>query len=172
MALKPRYKRRIIWSVVTIVAAAIVALVIIPPMITLDGMRGKIEHAIETQTGITAQITGNVHFSLLGRATIVAHDVVIPNGHIDAVMFSVPLTHIFNLADAQLSNRIIVGGATLEISSLDAPDFAHVVDIYDSNMIHTRYYTLRIYYEMGTNNELLYLLQPPDPLQMEKAMQY
>ena len=135
MALKPRYKRRIIWSVVTIVAAAIVALVIIPPMITLDGMRGKIEHAIETQTGITAQITGNVHFSLLGRATIVAHDVVIPNGHIDAVMFSVPLTHIFNLADAQLSNRIIVGGATLEISSLDAPDFAHVVDIYDSNII-------------------------------------
>lgn len=135
MALKPRYKRRIIWSVVTIVAAVIVALVIIPPMITLDGMRGKIEHAIETQTGITAQITGNVHFSLLGRATIVAHDVVIPNGHIDAVMFSIPLTHIFNLADAPLSNRIIVGGAKLEISSLDAPDFVHAVDIYDSNII-------------------------------------
>ena len=73
MALKPRYKRRILWTAVFITTAGALALVIVPPMITINNMRPKIAQAIYQQTGITAQIDGNIHFSLLGRVTIVAH---------------------------------------------------------------------------------------------------
>ena len=132
MALKPRYKRRILWTAVFITTAGALALVIVPPMITINNMRPKIAAAIYQQTGINAQIDGNIHFSLLGRATIVAHNVSIPMGHIDAVMFSVPITDIFNLDNASLQGRIGIHGAKLNIESLAAPDFNNAVDIYNS----------------------------------------
>lgn len=132
MALKPRYKRRILWTAVFITTVGALALVIVPPMITINSLRPKIAQAIYQQTGINAQIDGNVRFSLLGRATIVAHNVSVPMGHIDAVMFSVPIADIFNLDNASLQGRIGIHGAKLHIDSLVAPDFNNAVDIYDS----------------------------------------
>jgi len=35
MAIKPRYKRRIGWTIVGVVAAAVVAVVFVPPLIPL-----------------------------------------------------------------------------------------------------------------------------------------
>lgn len=132
MALKPRYKRRILWTAVFITTAGALALVIVPPMITINNMRPKIAQAIYQQTGITAQIDGNIHFSLLGRVTIVAHDVTVPMGHIDAVIFSVPISDMFDLNNASLHGRIGIYDARLHIDSLAAPDFNNAVDIYNS----------------------------------------
>lgn len=55
MALKPRYKRRIFWSFLIFIGIAVLALILIPPMITLNGMKPKIEQAIEEQTGVKAK---------------------------------------------------------------------------------------------------------------------
>lgn len=132
MALKPRYKRRILWTTVLVTTGCVLALIIVPPMITINNMRPKIAAAIYQQTGINAQIDGNVHFSLLGRVTIVAHDVTVPMGHIDAVMFSVPISDMFDLNNASLHGRIGIYGARLHIDSLAAPDFDHAIDIYNS----------------------------------------
>ena len=134
MALKPRYKRRIFWSSVTIIGVIVMAIVIVPPMITLNNLKPKIEQTISEQTGVPAKINGDVHFSLLGRATIVAHDVSVTNGEIGAVMFSVPLTDIFNLDNATLSGDITIYDANISISNLIPQDFNLPLEINNSNI--------------------------------------
>ena len=132
MALKPRYKRRILWTIITIVGLFIMAIIIVPPMITLNNLKPKIEQTIVEQTGVNATINGDIHFSLLGRATIVAHDVQIPNGEIGAMMFSVPLTHIFNIENAPLSGDITVYNADISINNLIPKNFNYPVEIHNS----------------------------------------
>lgn len=134
MSLKPRYKRRILWSCIIAIGVIAIAVVLVPPMITLNNMRPRLEQAIATQTGVTAQIRGDIHFSLLGRATIVAHDVYIPNGQIGALMFSVPLTSIFNLDSAQLNGDISIYDAQITISNLIPQNIPHVIDIHNSTI--------------------------------------
>ena len=115
MALKPRYKRRIFWTTVVVIGAFAAAIVIVPPMITLNNLKPKITRAISEQTGIAAHINGDVHFSLLGRATIVANDVDISHGNIGAIMFTVPLTSIFDLSTAPLTGDITIYDADITI---------------------------------------------------------
>ena len=134
MALKPRYKRRIFWSIITIIGVIILAMIVVPPMITLNNLKPKIEQTISEQTGVPAKINGDVHFSLLGRATIVAHDVSVANGEIGAVMFSVPLTDIFNLDNATLSGDITIYDANISISNLIPQDFNLPLEINNSNI--------------------------------------
>ena len=97
MALKPRYKRRLYWSLITIIGAIALATIIIPPMITLNKFRPAMEKSIHEQMAVSAKLTGDIHFSLIGGATIVAHDVLIPDARIGAVMFSVPFHSMFDL---------------------------------------------------------------------------
>ena len=132
MALKPRYKRRIFLSFLIFIGLVVMAIVIVPPMITLNHLKPKLEQTIVEQTGVPARIDGDIHFSLLGRATIVAHDVTIPNGEIGALMFSVPLTSIFNLENAPLSGKLAVYRADLVLNNLRPKDFRHPVEIHDS----------------------------------------
>lgn len=134
MALKPRYKRRIFWTIVSVIAAIGLAIVLIPPMISLNSLKPKIEQAITEQTGVSAKIGGDVHFSLLGRATIVAHDVTIPMGEINAAMFTVPFTSIFDFENAPLNGDIIIFGADLTIQTLALPDFNHDINIHNSKI--------------------------------------
>ena len=134
MALKPRYKRRIFWSALVVVGLFIMAIAIIPPLITLNNLKPKIQQTIAEQTGITAQINGDVHFSLLGRTTIVAHDVTISNGTIGALMFSVPITHIFDLDNAPLSGKITIYNANLSIGNLIPGQFNHAIEIHNSEI--------------------------------------
>ena len=135
MALKPRYKRRIFWSIIITFGIFIMALVFIPPMINLNYLGPKITQTIAEQTGIETKINGDIHFSLLGRATIVAHDVTIPHGTIDSLMFSIPLTHIFNLDDAPLTGDITVYRANITIYNLMPQNFNYPVEIHNS-IIH------------------------------------
>ena len=133
MALKPRYKRRIFWSLISLIGLIAIAIVIVPPMITLNSLKPKIEKTISEQTGVTAKINGNINFSLLGRATIVANDVDIQIGNIGALMFSVPLTSIFDIDNAPLTGDIAVYNANVAIDTLIPKNFNHQIDIYNTN---------------------------------------
>ena len=55
MSLKPRYRRRIFWTALTVVGLAVMAIVLIPPMITLNNLKPKIEQTIAEQTGVVAK---------------------------------------------------------------------------------------------------------------------
>ncbi|MDR1360875.1 MAG: hypothetical protein LBJ18_01015 [Rickettsiales bacterium] len=113
--MKPRYKRRIFWSFTGLAGALALCVVIIPPFINLDRLRPQIENVL----GI--QIDGPVHFSLLGRATIAIHDVKLPNGTVDSVVFAVPLSSVFDLGALRLPDKITVSGARLQVSELSPP---------------------------------------------------
>ena len=134
MALKPRYKRRIFWTTVVVIGAFAAAIVIVPPMITLNNLKPKITRAISEQTGIAAHINGDVHFSLLGRATIVANDVDISHGNIGAIMFTVPLTSIFDLSTAPLTGDITIYDADITISNLIPQNLNHEIEIHNSEI--------------------------------------
>lgn len=134
MALKPRYKRRIFWTIMSVAGAAAIAVVVVPPMVTLNSLKPRIEQVIAEQTGITAKIRGDVHFSLLGRATIVAHDIVVPMGDIGAAMFAMPLSDLLDLNNAVFSGNITIYNASVTVDSLAPQDFNHNITIYNSNV--------------------------------------
>jgi len=134
MALKPRYKRRIFWTAVIATGVVAIGVVLVPPMITLNGLKPKIADAIAQQTGISAEIRGDVHFSLLGRATIVAHDIVVPMGSVGAAMFAIPLSGIFDLADAPLTGDVAVYGANIVADTLVPQNFGHNISINNSTI--------------------------------------
>ena len=132
MALKPRYKRRIGWTLIGAVAAAFIALVFVPPAITLNYMKPQLVEAVKTQTGITSEINGDVNFSLLGHATIVARDIVVPFGTIHSAIFSVPWLSVFKPNNAELTGPISIYGAHFTINNLDAIDFNTKIIVYNS----------------------------------------
>lgn len=132
MALKPRYKRRIFWATVSVLGLIAMAVIFVPPMINLNYLKPKIETAVLDQTGIDAQIDGDVHFSLLGGVLIVAHDVHVPMGEINSAMFAVPLKTIFNASSAQLSKHITLYGANLTVENLAPQLYDTDIELHDS----------------------------------------
>ena len=134
MAIKPKHRRRIYWTLASLVGALFLAAIIIPPMINLNKFRPMIETAIKTQMSVPAQLNGDINFSLVGGTTIVAHDVVVPNARIGAVMLSVPFRDMFNMERAQLKSRVIVYDADITIEKLEPAAFNHEIEIYNSNI--------------------------------------
>lgn len=134
MALKPRYKRRIFWTTIGIISVTALGIVVIPPMINLNALKPRLQSAILQQTGIDADIRGDVHFSLLGRATIVAHDVTTPMGNIRNVAFSVPLIDIFDLESANLTGDIQIYGGKFHIDTLESDPINHTINIYNTTV--------------------------------------
>ena len=98
--MKARHRRIVFFSILSVFLALILAAIIIPPMINLERMRPGFESALLSQTGTTAKINGRINVSLLGRAHVVAHDVIVPNGKIDSVMFTIRLSEIFDVSNA------------------------------------------------------------------------
>ena len=134
MAIKPRYKRRIAWTAVGIVASAAVALVFVPPAITLNYMKPQLIDAVKSQTGISPEFRGDINFSLLGRATLVAHDVVVPFGTIHSILFNVPWFSVFNPSDAKLDGPVSIYGGKFKIDNLNAFDFNTKITLYNSSI--------------------------------------
>lgn len=130
--MKPRYKRRIFWTTVSVLATGALTLVIAPSFVNLNNLKPKIQTAIFEQTGLNTKIDGNVNFSLLGGATIVAHHVMVDNGTLEHVLFSVPISKIFNLDTAELTGRIFIYGAKFDVSELVPPKFDNKIDFKDS----------------------------------------
>ena len=135
MALKPRHKRRIFWTTVISIAVILLASVLIPPFITLNGFKSVVEQSVHTQTNVPLKLNGDIHFSLVGGATIVAHDVDIPDAKIGSVLFSIPFRSFFNLKDAKLNDAVIIYDADINIKKLEPAFFNHNIEIYNSNII-------------------------------------
>lgn len=134
MSIKPRYKRRILWSIITLVGLIGLLFVIVPPMINLNKLKPKLQRTIWQQTGTSAKINGDIHFSLLGGATIVAHDIDIESGHINNISFTVPLRYIFKIDSAPLSGDISVHGGRLAVSRLEQVRFNHDINLYNTTV--------------------------------------
>ena len=132
--MKARHKRLVFLIVLSVLALFGLAVAIIPPMISLNRLKPHFEHVILSQTGIPAKINGNIHMSFLGRTTVVVRDVKIPDGKIDSVLFSVPLSSIFDISQAPLTERIILDGAKLEIKEIIAPKIIRPIDLRDSEV--------------------------------------
>ena len=132
MALKPRYKRRIAWTLVGFIAAVFVAFVFVPPAITLNKIKPELAAVVLEQTGIPAEFNGDVNFSMLGRTTIVARDITVPFGTIHSAMFSVPWLSIFDSSYAKLTGPISLYGANFSINNLNAINFRTKIVLYNS----------------------------------------
>ncbi|MBQ2017594.1 MAG: hypothetical protein II208_03670, partial [Alphaproteobacteria bacterium] len=134
MALKPRYKRRIFWTTICTIAAIAVAIILIPPMITLNSFKPIVEKSIYEQTNVPLKLKSDVHFSLIGGATIVAHDVSVPTAEIGSVMFSIPFRSFFDLEHAKLNGPVVIYDANITIDKLMPVSFNHNIEIYNSDL--------------------------------------
>ena len=132
MALKPRYKRRIFWIFVSILAIFILAIIVVPPRINLNKMRPQIEEAIVAQTGIDAKINGDINFSMLGRTTVIAHDVVVPMGTIKHVVFSIGIADMFDIKKAKFDGNINIVGAHIRVEKIVPSEFNYNIGITNS----------------------------------------
>ena len=132
--LTQKYKSRILWIALAAVGILLFSFLVIPPMIRLDSLKPKIEEVILTQTGIPATIHGHVNISLLGYATIVAHDISVPNGVISSCEFAIPLYKIFNIKTANISVDINIRGASLVIDKIVPFDMNTNIKIKDSTI--------------------------------------
>ena len=130
--------RTVFWSLLSLAAAFVLALIVVPPFINMNRLAPRIESAILNQTGLHATIHGKVRLSLLGRAKISAHDITVqelaPGNRINYVRFTVPVSSIFNLGTAPIPNAITIGGADLIISQLSPPAFNNTLFIVDSTV--------------------------------------
>ncbi len=134
MNIKPRHKRRFFWTVITLVGLTVIGIVCIPPLINLNKMKPLLEAKLYEQTGIVTKINGDINFSLLGSATIFAHDIQIPTGKIGSISFSVPLKQIFNLQNATLNKNIGVHNANITITDLFPYTVSHDIHIYNATL--------------------------------------
>ena len=127
--LKPRHKRRIFWSFCLFFTVFLLCIIIIPPFLNLNHLKEKLETTILNNTGKKVEIKGNINFSLLGRITLVANNVVFENGNINWVRFGIPLLDIFHPSIAELSNRIVIDGGFIKLESLKPINYTYKMDI-------------------------------------------
>ena len=118
MSIKPKYKHRLIWFLVSIIGLLSLYIIVLPPIIHLNSLKPKIQDAIFAQTGIRATIHGDINFSLLGKTTIIAHNITIPDGFISSFEFSIPWSDMFNIQNAKISDNITINGASLVINKI------------------------------------------------------
>ena len=134
MASKNTFKSKILWIIVFFIAILTTAIIIVPPMINLNFLKPKIENVILTKTGIPAQIHGNINFSLMGHATIVANNISIPNGTVSSCEFAIPFFDIFDIKNATISNNIIINGASVSIDKITPFKMDNQITVYNSKI--------------------------------------
>lgn len=134
MALKPRHRRRIFWGIICTIIALVMAMIFIPPMITLNSLKPMVEKSVAEQTNVPAKLNGDIHFSLIGGATIVAHDVNVPTAHIGSVIFSIPFRSFFDIKNARLNGPVVVYDADITIDKLAPAFFNHNIELYNSDI--------------------------------------
>ncbi len=134
MATKIKRTHKILIFVLSFIALIGLSVVVVPPMITLNGMKPKIEEIILNQTGVPAKIHGDINFSLMGKATIVAHNISVPNGVVSSVEFTFPFFDIFNIKNANISKDIYVNGASLYVEKIVPFDINNNIIVNNSNV--------------------------------------
>ena len=128
------FKHKFIWFLMFIFVALALAIILIPPRINLNFLKPKIENVIFTQTGVPARIHGDINFSLIGHATIIANDITVPNGTISSCKFTIPFFDIFDLKNARVASDIVVSGANLFIENLTPFEIKNTITVNDSNV--------------------------------------
>ncbi len=103
-------------------------------MVTLNTFKPIIESAINTQMNVPAKLNGDIHFSLIGGTTIVAHDVNVPTATIGSVMLSIPFHDLFDMQNAQLKKAVSIYDANIDINNLSPASFNHDIKIYNSKI--------------------------------------
>jgi len=132
MALRPKHKRKIFWGILGIFCLIIATLLTLPTFITLNSLRPRLETAIESQTGETVKINGDINFGILGRTTIIANNVVFKNGTAKKITITIPFSGLFDLEHTTLSGDISLYGAKINISSLVGNETNYNIIIKDS----------------------------------------
>ncbi|MBR5904384.1 MAG: hypothetical protein IKZ49_02510, partial [Alphaproteobacteria bacterium] len=112
MFIKTKFYHILLWIFAGIIGLFALSVIVIPPMIDLNSLKPKIENIIFNETGMPAEIHGNIHFSLMGNPTIVVHNVSIPNGVISSCEFRIPWADIFDINNANINSEIIINGAS------------------------------------------------------------
>ena len=123
-----------LWFIASFVAVLALAIIFVPPMINLNSLKPKIENIIFSQTGISAQIHGNVNFSMLGKTHLVAHNISVPNGIVSSAEFAIPFFDIFNMENANISGDISIKGASLFIEKLVPFNIKNTIIVHDSKV--------------------------------------
>jgi hypothetical protein len=118
MSIKPRHKRGLFWIILTLIAIVMAGLLVAPVFMNLNDIRPKLETAIATQTGIDVEINGDVTFGIVGKTTLVAHDVSTPFGNISEISVQIPFQDLFDIQNASLTGTMSISGAQIKIDSL------------------------------------------------------
>lgn len=157
MPIKPRHKRRTLWVIIILFALVITGLLVLPSFINLNKMRGRIETAIFAQTGVTTQIDGDITFGVLGRTTIIAHDVRLPHGTAKKLAFKIPFMGLFNPMGTTLNGEISATGARINLTSLAALNLKYDLAVHDSivRFMDKDYYIINGVFKKGTFNGLV-----------------
>ncbi len=125
-------KHKILWSFVGLFTVAGLATVIIPPFVNINELKQDIEKAIQKQTGDATKILGDINFSLIGGAQIVANNVQLENGSIERIKFNIPFSKLFDLSAISLTDDVTIYGANLKITNLIPPETNNVLNIKNS----------------------------------------
>lgn len=133
--IKPRHKRRTFWTMVVFAALLGIFALIMPTITNLNHMRGRIESAISAETGMPIKIDGDITFGLLGKTTIIAHNVSFPYGTVKTVSMKIPFSGLFDIKNTKLNGPVSVSGANVKIRSLGGGDLKYDVAVHDS-VIH------------------------------------
>lgn len=134
MSIKNTFKHKLIWFFGLLLAILAIAVITVPPIVNLDFLKPKIENIILTKTGVPAKIHGDINFSLMGKATIVAHNLIVPNGTVSSCAFAIPFFDIFDLKNARISGNISVSGASLLVDKIAPFETNDTITVHNSNI--------------------------------------
>lgn len=157
MSTKPRYKRRIFWTILTIIVIIMAGLLVAPVFMTLNSVRGRLETAIATQTGMDVEINGDVTFGIVGKTTILANDVSTPFGNISEISVQIPFSDLFDIQNATLTGTMLISGAQIKIDSLAPFMQNYNIAVKDStiNFMGKNYHVIDGVFHDGTFNGLV-----------------
>jgi hypothetical protein len=134
MVKKQKSRYRILWYILPVLATLIISVIVVPPMIHLNFLKPKIQNAIFSKTGIPVDILGNINVSLLGKATIVAHNITVPNGVIGSCEFSIPFFDIFDVQNAKISENIIINNGSWLVTKIEPFDINADITVNNSKI--------------------------------------
>ena len=151
------HKHIFLWIFLTIVAIIMAGLLVAPAFMNLNNVRGRLETAIATQTGMDVEINGDITFGIVGKTTILANDVYTPFGNISKISVQIPFRDLFDIQNAKLTGTMMISGAKIKIDSL-APFMQHyniTVKDSDVNFLGKNYQIIDGVFHDGTFNGLV-----------------
>ena len=157
MRIKPRHKRRTFWIIIILAAILGGLALIAPTMMNMNNMRSRLESAISSETGMQVKIGGDITFGLLGKTTIVAHNVQSQYGQIETVSMKIPFSGLFDIKNTKLNGPVSVYGANIKLNSLGAGKLKYDVSVHDSiiNFMGKDYFVIDGTFAHGTFNGLI-----------------